>query len=169
MRTFWTIAAGIGLIICHTSLIPRLPFVGAFFDPLLPLVVYLGVFRPPREAVPVALFFGFLADSLSGGAFGIFMSAYLWVALGVRQAAAVVRAENPFILIFILIVAVAAENALIAAVVAAADPASVAPQEALRAVTEQIGWVLLTGPFLAALMRRAGRMRPRVRARAEEE
>jgi rod shape-determining protein MreD len=166
MRTLATIAVGLGLIICHTSLIPRLPFVGVFFDPLLPLVVFLAVFRPPREALPTALFLGFLVDSLSGGAFGIHLSAYFWIALGVRQAAAVVHAENPFMLILLLIAAVAAENALVVAVVAASAARPVALPEALRAVTEQIGWVLLTGPFIAALMRRAGRNRPRPR-RAE--
>jgi hypothetical protein len=46
---------------------------------------------------------------------------------------------------------------LFLAVLGAADPGDLAGGFALRVVTEQIGWVLLIGPFLAWGMRHAHR------------
>ena len=51
MRFFFYIAICLGLVVCQTTLIPRLPAMGNFFDLLLPLVVYLAAFRPVHEAL----------------------------------------------------------------------------------------------------------------------
>ena len=67
MRFFFYIAICLGLVVCQTALIPRLPAMGNFFDLLLPLVVYLAAFRPLHESVPFVMFLGILMDNLSGG------------------------------------------------------------------------------------------------------
>jgi rod shape-determining protein MreD len=161
MRYFSYIGIGLALIICQTSLLPRLPFIGVFFDLLLPLVIFLAAFRPLHESLPFTLFFGLLMDNLSGGPFGLYLSAYLWLSIGVRLAATVIRADNPFLLILMLMVCVLLQNALFIAVAAVFTAAPAPLEEALRGVSEQIGWVLLAGPFLVALMRRANRMKVR--------
>jgi rod shape-determining protein MreD len=157
MNSFAYLAAGLLLVICQTTLLPLLPVTRHFFDLLLPLVIYLAAFRPMHEALPFTLFLGVLVDNLSGGPFGLYLTSYVWLLIGARLAAMVVRAENPIMLVLLLIAAVAAQNGLFLAVLGSAGPADLSGGFALRVMTEQIGWVLLIGPFLALGMRHAHR------------
>lgn len=164
MNYFVFFAASLFMVICQTTIIPHLAFVGYFFDLLLSLVIFLAAFRRLHEALPFTLFLGVLMDSLSAGPFGLYLTSYVWLFIGTRAAATVVRADNPLMLVLILIGAVAAQNALFFAILGAAGPADLAGF-AMRVVTEQIGWVLLIGPFLACGMRNVHRRSSR-RARS---
>jgi hypothetical protein len=157
MRYFVYIACGLLLVICQTTLIPRLAFIGYFFDLLLPLVIYLAAFRPLHEALPFTVFLGVIMDHLSGGPFGLFLTSYVWLFIAARAVATVVRAENPIMIVLILISAVAWQNTLFFAVLGAYGKADLPAGLALRVITEQIGWVLLVGPFIAWGMRRVHR------------
>jgi rod shape-determining protein MreD len=156
MNHFVLFAVSLFMVICQTTLIPHLAFVRHFFDLLLAVVIYLAAFRRLHEALPFTLFLGVLMDNLSGGPFGLYLTSYVWLFIGTRAAATVVRAENPLMIVLMLIGAVAAQNALFFAVLGAAGPADLAGFAA-RVVAEQIGWVLLIGPFLAWGMRDAHR------------
>jgi hypothetical protein len=149
------ILCGLGMVIAQTTLIPHLAFASHFFDLMLPLVIYLAVFRPLPEALPVVLFLGVLMDNVSGGSFGLYLTSYAWVFIGTRAAAKVVHAERPILIVLTLISAVAAQNALFLATLGVAGQGDLPAGWVLRVVTEQIGWVLLIGPFLAWGMRKA--------------
>lgn len=151
------IVCGLCMVIAQTTLIPRLAFASHFFDLMLPLVIYLAVFRPLPEALPFMLFLGVLMDHVSCGPFGLYLTSYVWVFIGTRAAAKVVRAESPILIVLTLISAVAAQNALFLATLGVAGQGVLPAGWALRVVTEQIGWVLLIGPFLAWAMRKAHR------------
>jgi rod shape-determining protein MreD len=161
MRYCFYIAAGLVLIICQTTLVPRLPFVGSFFDLLLPLVIYLAAFRPLPEALPFVLFLGALVDNLSAGAFGLYLTSYLWLFIGVRLAATVVRADNSIVLVLILIGAVLFQNALFVGALGVSSQGVYSPGHVFAGVSEQIGWVLLTGPFFSVAMRHTKRLEDR--------
>ena len=168
MNYFVFFACSLFMVICQTTILPRLSFVGYFFDLLLPLVIYLAAFRRLPEALPLTLFLGVLMDSLSAGPFGLYLTSYVWLFIGTRAAATVVRAENPLMLVLILIGAVAVQNALFFAVLGASGRGDLAGF-AVRVMAEQIGWVLLVGPFLAWGMRSAHRrVSRRVRTSAAE-
>jgi rod shape-determining protein MreD len=149
MNYFIYITCGLFMVICQTTVIPRLAFVGYLFDLVLPVVIYLAAFRPLREALPFTVFLGVLMDNLSGGPFGLYLTSYVWLFIAARAAATVVRAENPIMIVLILIGAVATQNALFFAILGASGLGHFSGSFALRVVTEQIGWVLLVGPFLA--------------------
>jgi rod shape-determining protein MreD len=157
MNYFLYLAAGLLLVICQTTLLPRLAMVGHFFDLLLPLVIYLAAFRPLHEALPFTLFLGILVDNLTGGPFGLYLTSYVWLFIGARMAAMIVRAENPIMLVLILIAAVAVQNGLFLTVLGIVGEGDFSGGFAMRVVTEQIGWVLLIGPFLAWGIRQAHR------------
>ncbi len=161
MRYGVYIAAGLCLVICQTTLVPHLPWVGSFFDLLLPLVIYLAVFRPLPEALPIALFLGALMDNLSAGAFGLYLTSYLWLFIGVRLAATVVRADNAIVLVLMIIGAVLFQNALFIGVLGVSSQGAYSPGDVVAAVGEQIGWVLLTGPLFSVAMRHAGQLQGR--------
>lgn len=161
MTFFFYIGIGLGLMILQTSLLPRLAFIGHFFDLLVPLVIYLAAFRPLHESLIFTLFLGLLADNLSGGPFGLYLTAYVWLFVGVRMAATVVRAENPFLLVLIILLGVVLQNLIFYGGLVLFGSGPPEAGVALRVVSEQVGWVLLTGPVLAALMRQAHRLTTR--------
>ena len=161
MSYFIYIVSSLGLVTLQTALIPRLGFVGHFFDLLLPWVVYLAAFRPVHEALPFVVFMGVLMDNLSGGPFGLYLTSYVWLYLAVRLAAAVVRAENTMVLVLIIIAAVAFQNGLFYMVLGLSGAGGHTTGEMIRVVSEQIGWVLLTGPLIALAMRQAKRLTSR--------
>jgi rod shape-determining protein MreD len=157
MRYFAYIGCGLFLIIFQTTVLPRLAFVGYCFDLLLPLAIYLAVFRPRHEALPLTVFLGLLMDNMSGGPFGLYLTSYVWLFIAARAASTVVRAENPIMVALIMICAVAGQNALFVAALGAGASGTVGFPAGLaaRILAEQIGWVLLVGPFLAWGMRHA--------------
>ena len=167
MRFFFYIAICLGLVVCQTALIPRLPAMGNFFDLLLPLVVYLAAFRPLHESVPFVMFLGILMDNLSGGAFGLYLTSYVWLSIGVRLATSVIRADNPILLVTLIMAGVLLQNVIFFGALAAAGPNLPHPGDALRVITEQIGWVLLVGPFLAVFMQHARRFMGKRMQRAD--
>jgi cell shape-determining protein MreD len=166
MRFFFYIAICLGLVVCQTALIPRLPAMMNFFDLLLPMVVFLAAFRPLHESVPFVIFMGILMDTLSGGPFGLYLTSYVWLLIGVRMATSVVRAANPILLMMLIMAGVLLQNVIFFGALSVAAPRLPHPGDVLRVITGQIGWVLLVGPFLAVVMRQArgggmGRRMPR--------
>lgn len=157
MNYFIYTTCGLFMVICQTTVIPRLAFVGYFFDLVLPVVIYLAAFRPLHEALPFTVFLGAVMDNLSGGPFGLYLTSYVWLFIVVRAAATIVRAENPIMIVSILIGAVAAQNALFFAVLGTSGQGYFSESFAVRIAIEQIGWVLLIGPFLAWGIRTAHR------------
>jgi rod shape-determining protein MreD len=161
MSYFLYIASSLGLVICQTTLLPRLGFVGHFFDLLLPWVIYLAAFRPVHETLFFVLFMGALMDNLSGGPFGLYLISYIWLFIAVRLAASVVRAENPMVLVLILVTAVVFQNALFAMTLGISGVGVLSSGEVIRVVSEQVGWVMLVGPILALGMRSTRRLTTR--------
>jgi len=161
MSYFLYIASSLCLVICQTTLLPRLGFAGHFFDLLLPWVIYLAAFRPVHETLFFVLFMGALMDNLSGGPFGLYLISYVWLFIGVRLAAAVVRAENPMVLVLIIVAAVAFQNALFVATLGISGAGVLSSGDVIRVISEQVGWVLLAGPILALGMRSTRRLTTR--------
>ena len=158
MSYFFYIVSSLCLITCQTALLPRLGFVGHFFDLLLPWVIYLAAFRPVHETPSFVVFIGVLMDTLSGGPFGLYLTSYVWLFIAVRLSAVIVRTENPILLVLILISAVAWQNGLFLLVLDLSGTGMHSSGDWIRAVSVQIGWVLLTGPLIAVGMRQAQRL-----------
>jgi rod shape-determining protein MreD len=158
MSYFFYIASSLCLVICQTTLLPRLGFAGHFFDLLLPWVTYLAAFRPVQETLLFVLFMGALMDNLSGGPFGLYLISYVWLFIAVRLAAAVVRVENPMVLVLIIVIAVAFQNVFFAVTLDISGAGALSVGEVIRVVSEQVVWVLLLGPVLVLGMRFARRL-----------
>jgi rod shape-determining protein MreD len=118
------------------------------YDLLAPLVVYLGVYRPPKQALPVLLFGGLAMDGLSGGVFGIHLTSYLWLYMGVRWAIQFLHVDNVVLLPLLVIVGIAFESLVMAfcAVVVSSAPWPV--ESVFPIVSRQVFWGALTGPIL---------------------
>ena len=64
MTILFYILVSLCLVIVKTTLIPALPMFNKFYDLLIPIIIYLSLFRPLREGIPIILFFGVIMDSL---------------------------------------------------------------------------------------------------------
>lgn len=153
MRFFGYIGISLALVVCRTTLLPFLPATEKFFDPFLAFVVYLAVFRPLHECLPLLLFAGILMDTLSGGPFGLYLTSYVWLFIALRLATAVIRVESPILLVVMMVSGVLLQNLVFIATMMAFELTRPRPGDMLGVFTEQVGWVLLVGPLLAVLMR----------------
>ena len=133
------------------------------YDLLVPFVVYLGVHRSLREALPIVVFAGLAMDGISGGVFGVHLSAYLWMVVGVRWIIQFLHVGNAILLPLLVTAGVAFKSMVVAfsAVVLASAPW---PLESIfPIVSGQILWGGVTGPFLMLAFIRGQRSVDRAR------
>ncbi len=149
------------LIIFQTTMLAGAP--AYLYDLLGPFMVYLGVHRRPREAIPILVLAGLAMDGISGGVFGVHLTAYLWIYVGVRWAIQFLHVGNVILLPLLVTVGVAFESLVVAfsAVVLASSTWPV--DSMLSVVSGQVLWGALTGPFLMLFFIRGQRVVDRAR------
>jgi cell shape-determining protein MreD len=133
------------------------------YDLLAPFVVYLGAYRLPREAFPVLVIGGLAMDGISGGVFGVYLTVYLWMYVGVRWAIQFLHVGN-VILLPLLVTAGVAFESLVVAFSAVVLASSAWPVESIFSVVSgQMLWGGITGPFLMMLFIRGQKFVDRAR------
>ncbi len=152
MKTLTTLAAGGLLVLLQTVVVPALGGAGGFYDLLLLWVIHLALFCTLRLGLPAVLFIGLSLDHLSGAPFGVFVTVYLWGFLGVRLLRRVLHAGTPEVIAGLLLAAVVFENLFFLLAMELAGEARPLAKDFLRETGVQLGWALLTGLPLAALM-----------------
>jgi cell shape-determining protein MreD len=156
------------LIVClFLTLLQTTLFVGGgpacLYDLLAPFVVYLGVHHRPQEAVPVILVAGLIMDGISGGVFGVYLSAYLWMYVGVRWVTQYLHVGNVILLPLLVTFGIAFES-LVAAFCAIVLASAAWPVESMFAVvSRQVLWGAATGPFLVLFFMRGQKIVDRAR------
>lgn len=159
---------GYHLMICLLVIIIQTTLVAGFgptnmYDLLGPLVVYLGVYHRPREAIFVLVLGGLAMDGISGGVFGVHLSAYLWMYVCVRWVIQFLHVGN-VILMPLLVTAGVAFESLVVAFSAVVLASAAWPVESMFAVvSEQVLWGALTGPLLMLFFIRGQKTAARVR------
>ncbi len=83
MIYFIYIAVCLGMIILQTSVMPYVPLFHRFYDLVALFIIYLGLYRPVRESVLLIVFVSVVMDTLSGGPFGLYLTTYGWIYVGV--------------------------------------------------------------------------------------
>jgi len=101
MSYFFNISACLFLVILQTTVMPYLPLLEKFYDLLIPFIVYLGLSRPVRESLPFVLFLGFIMDNLSGGPFGLYLTTYFWLYVGVKGITMFIQVGNRLLCAFL--------------------------------------------------------------------
>lgn len=134
-------------------MLPATAVTSRMYDLLIPLVIHLSAFRPPRESLPFVVFLGLLMDSLSGAPFGLYLTTYFWLFVAVRTISGYLWVANPLLLALVVAAAVAGENLLLMGVVVVTGGQWFPPAEAAAVVTAQLAWALVTGPAVLQLMR----------------
>jgi cell shape-determining protein MreD len=129
---------GLALVVAQTALLPHFFISCRCYDMLLPLVIYIGIFRPVPESAFIAALFGVIMDSISGTSFGLYFITYVWILLGVRGSMRLLDAGSYFLFPLILSAGLLFEHLLFAVSVSRMPPA----QAFLSAL-----WAIFTAPF----------------------
>ena len=153
MRYCFYIGTCLILIIVQTTILSYSGAIGGIYDLLIPFVIFLSIGLPVRESLPFILVLGFVVDNLSGSPFGLYLTFYFWLFVGMRWIIKYLRAGNKLFLSLVVVVAVLMENILIMGTFAYFGPNGQLPEEAVKNILLQIVWALFTGPlFLFVLL-----------------
>jgi rod shape-determining protein MreD len=137
------------LMIFQTTVLANLP-VNAY-DLLAPFVVYLAIYQGPRKALPVILFFGLMMDGLSGGIFGVYLTVYLWMYVGVRCAIQFLHVGNTILLPMLIIMGIFFECLVLAFCAVVLSPSTWPAEVVFSVLASQMTWAIFTGPLLVIL------------------
>jgi len=160
MSYFFNISACLFLVILQTTVMSYLPLLNNFYDLLIPFIVYLGLSRPVRESLPFVFFLGFIMDNLSGSPFGLYLTAYFWLFVGVKGITQLLQVGNRlFIATLIVAAGVLIENLIFLGTLTVLGPDQQLAGDAVKAITIQILWAIWTGPlFLVAFRKLQNRL-----------
>ena len=152
MTVLFYVLVSLCLVIVKTTLIPGLPLFEKFYDLLIPIVIYLSLFRPIREGAPLVLFFGLMMDSLCGGPAGLYLATYIWIYAGMRWTSQFLRTGNMLLLTLAVAIGVAFECLVLLVYMLLLAPSAIPPGDTARTVAFQIAWALLTGPIILMII-----------------
>ena len=156
MSYFFNISVCLFLIILQTTTMPYLPLLDKFYDLLIPFIVYLSLSRPVRESLPFILFLGFIMDNLSGGPFGLYLTTYFWLYVGVRGITMFIQVGNRLLIIALIVAGgVLFENLISLGAFALLGSRQQFAGDALEIVTIQVLWAIFTGSLFLLFFRNA--------------
>lgn len=136
------------LILFQTVLIPHLLDLRYFYDLFIPFVLYLTLFRPFIEGVPVIFVLGLILDSLSAGPFGLYGTSYLWLYFSVKWGVRYLHFGNIILLPLVVIVSVSVQNIIFIGAVFLFGKDWMLQDLYFDDMLRQVAWAGLTGPFL---------------------
>jgi len=153
MRYGFYIGTCLFLIIIQTTLFAYFNVFAGMYDLLIPFVIFIGICLPLRESLPFILIVGLIMDNLSGSPFGLYLTFYFWLFVGVRWILKFLRVSNKLFLSLVVVIAVLIENLLIIGTFGIIGPGWQLPAAALKNISVQLFWALTTGPlFLFCLL-----------------
>ena len=147
------IIVGLFIVVFQTTLPMHFRIFESLYDLFLLSVVYLGFYRPIREGLPFVLLFGFVMDGMSGGPFGLYMSCYFWLYVGMLLLTRFMRVSNNLILPLVVVVCVLIQNIVFLGTMAVFVPDVKAPTLSYQRVIIQLVWAVVTGPIIILVFR----------------
>lgn len=133
-------------------MIHDLPLFNGFFDLLIVVVIFLGLYRNLRESIPVILFAGFIMDNLYNGPFGLYLTVYFWLYACIRWSSVYFNVRSILFLAFIVPAGVLFENIIFLGSFAMFNSDSFYNSGIYSVVAKQILWAMIAGPALIMLL-----------------
>ena len=149
---------GLILIVFQTAVRPQIGFLEGIYDVLIAYILFVGLFRPLKEALALVLVCGFVMDSLSGGPFGLFLTTYFWVVLITRQTTRFLHPDNLVLRFFIVAFGVIVQNGVYMGLAVVLEDLALAPAPIKQTATTQLLWALGTGFILVTVFRQCHRL-----------
>ena len=136
------------LVILQTAVLPLIPLLDTLYDLIIGFIIYLGLYRPLRDGLILALVLGFIMDNLSGSPFGVYLTTYCWLLIGVKWITTIIQVGNRVLLSVVVAVGVLIENAVFLSIFAMQGDDATLPVGALRTVFIEVIWALFIGPLM---------------------
>ncbi len=152
------ILMGMLLIVFQTTIRPQIGLLTGIYDVMIAYVLFLGLFRPVKEALVMTLVFGFAMDSLSGGPFGLFLTSYFWSALICRQIIRFLHPDNPVLRFLIVGFGVIVQNGVYIGAAMILESSALSPALVKQAAATQLLWALATGFMLVTFFHHCQQM-----------
>ena len=140
------------LVIFQTAFLSGFHFTETIFDLGICYVISLCLFYRSRVTIPFALFLGFLMDSLSGGAFGLYMSVYFWMAISIRWAMNFFKIDSILIIPIVVSIGILFQNGLFLGTLFLFKIDTQIPISAIKTGGMQILLGFFIGPIVVHLM-----------------
>ncbi len=140
------------LVIIKTTLIPGMAVIDKFYDLLIPIIIYLSLFRPVREGAPIVLFFGLIMDSLCGGPVGLYLATYIWLYAGMRWLSRILHTRSFIPLALSVAFGVAFEGMVMLVYMVLLSPTTMIPEDTAMTLVMQLIWSLFTGPVILVII-----------------
>jgi cell shape-determining protein MreD len=143
----------IAFLLFQTSIAPNFRFFYDFFNLMSFFVVYLALYRPTQETIIFVVLTGILVDSVAGGPFGLYITIYIWVSIGIKWVLKYLHKGNVFLIPMIISCAILAENFIIISVMAVIEKKFFLCPEKFKLIIIQLLCGVLIGPFLICLIK----------------
>jgi len=75
---------GIAIVVGQTTILKLTFLQNGVYDLLIPMVVFARLNLSVKTAGVIALVMGYVMDLFSGGQFGLYITSYLWILIGVK-------------------------------------------------------------------------------------
>ena len=147
------IIVGLIIVVFQTTLPMHFRLFESLYDLFLLFVIYVGFYRPIREGLPFVILFGFVMDGMSGGPFGLYMSCYFWLYVGMLLLTRFMRVSNNLILPLVVVGSVLIQNLVFLGTMAVFMPDVKVPGPSYQRVIIQLIWAGVTGPILILIFR----------------
>lgn len=161
MKAFFIyLGIGVGVVVVQTTVLTLPRFEGVFYDLLIPMVVFARLNLSGARAGALILAEGFVMDLFSGGPFGLYMTVYFWIFVGVRGISRVCDVQGAVFRSLLIAACVLMEHALFCIFFSASGNAPPALLSHLGPVLWQVVFGGVSGPALVqALERLNGRLK----------
>lgn len=140
------------LVIFQTTMYLVVPALSHFVDLQITFVIYAGLFLSIAESAILIILLGIFMDSITIGPFGLYLSIYLWILLGLQPFVTLLNLNNTHSLRLLLCIAVVFENVMMFLGTVILKQEIGFLSEALRESAFQLGWTLLLGPYLIQML-----------------
>ncbi|MDY6906056.1 MAG: rod shape-determining protein MreD [Thermodesulfobacteriota bacterium] len=135
------------MILQSTILAIWLPFAG-LYDLLIPVVLYLAIFRPPGDSAVIIPVMGLITDAVTGGPFGVYILTYVWLFAGIRAIIRYIHGTSLVFLSLAVAVSVAVEHNVFWCAELLSGRIWVTWPDAAGRLVWQLVFAMATGPFL---------------------
>ena len=148
----------LAIVVFQTAFTPKALQAIGVYDLVIPLVVYISLFRPLREGALLVGLIGLTMEGLSGGPFGIYVTTYYWSFVILKWLIGYFNVQSTFLIPFIVAACVVLENLVVILMVFLGGGSTQAVMGNIRHLSMQVLWAIPTGPvFLVVLQRMHGR------------
>lgn len=145
---------GVALVVLQTTLLAKPLFHHAIYDLLLPVVIALRIHVSLKRGVFIVLVVGYMMDLVSGGQFGLYMTTYLWVFVGVKLASDYITIGETLALSVLLVACVLFENLILLVFSLGTGGGSLSVGHMAKPVFFQMALAAVTGPGVLTLLAR---------------